>query len=196
MNQRKPILHGRDHLPNGADPIPGIGDPPEFIEYNISASLYRTETFDVTEVASDMAYPVPFDKLLWNVDTPYGGMWDPDDFPTRLTCTLAGTYVITGGLEWNTLTLVGAGGLGNTSLAVRMNGDTYLAINQHYGPGVEPWTMFIATVHQLAVDDYVELICGQHTGNPVGINTTSLYSPRLTLARMVGTMIVPPSGQA
>lgn len=39
MASRKPVIHGRDHVPGGADPIPGIGTP---IWTDITSSLIVT----------------------------------------------------------------------------------------------------------------------------------------------------------
>lgn len=89
----------------------------------------------------------------------------------RLTAVVAGTYVISGSVEFET------GGSGERNIYIRLNGLTHIAkAGQGGGTTVDITNFTISAVYQLAANDYVELVA-RHEG---GVNRTIFRTANTT----------------
>jgi hypothetical protein len=100
--------------------------------------------------------------------------------PTRLTIAVAGTYRITGHVEWNNSTTTG-----RRQLAIRLNGADLLAVAED-GLTDRPNRVCqsVSTEWTFAAADYVELRAYQTSGSSININTNDFYSPEFSISRI------------
>jgi hypothetical protein len=96
---------------------------------------------------------------------------------SRLTCRAAGKYQIGGHIAF-TSSALGAFRL----VRIRVNGSTYIA-EQVIGPTASA-SLSVATLYDLAINDYVELTCYQDTGSSMTIAVSSNYSPEFWMVRL------------
>lgn len=91
----KPALHGRDHLPGGTDPIPGLNDNAPW------ARRILTSNEDIASGTND-------ELIIWDADD----INDPDYFTatstTVLTVDVDGLYEISGELMWDSSKIEGS----------------------------------------------------------------------------------------
>jgi hypothetical protein len=154
-----------------------------------SARVYRTATF---ACASGAWTTIPFQAVRW--DSGPSSHWSSGQ-PTRLTCQVAGTYVVNGLLQY----AAGAptGGSGRLSQLL-VNGGTFQpavggqqSLTYTAGGGV---LMPITTVLQLNVGDYIELQAYQDSGSSINLSTPGSqygYVAELAMA-LVGGLPGPP----
>jgi hypothetical protein len=109
------------------------------------------------------------------------GIHDTATNNSRLTCQTAGIYAISASIEFNAF-----GGTGRGSISIRLNGTTTLARMEPptYGTGGSGNRLSIATIYQLAVNDYVEVVVRQESGGSQSVNTVGNYSPEFSMARV------------
>lgn len=122
-------------------------------------------------VASTLARSIPnavFTALIFN-GSRYGstGIWLSSN-PTRLTCGVAGRYLIGGNIAF-------AGGTqGSRQIAISLNGNIFIA--RHVNP-FSTGICALSTVYNLAVNDYVELMAYQENGSALDVLSENAYSP-------------------
>jgi hypothetical protein len=94
----KPVIHGRDHAPGGADPIPGLGGVG-----TAELKLFASDDWD-------MACPNGTTNMRWKLDeTPAGNFddyWQLYDYAADPT-TAGSEFVNVGVKKWGTLTVSG-----------------------------------------------------------------------------------------
>lgn len=95
-----------------------------------------------------------------------------------LTCTVAGKYLITGQYAF------AANATGLRIISIRLNGATYIA-EASFAPvsGTET-EVFLTTVYDLAVGDYVELIAYQTSGGNLNVEAIAQTGPVFTMMRL------------
>ncbi len=104
-----------------------------------------------------------------------------DSFPTqhsnaanksRLTCTVAGLYRITGQVRFAASTS------GDRQLGIRLNGATFLAFTSTPSTlTASVWANTITTEYRLSIGDYVELTAMQNSGLALNVDSAGNYSP-------------------
>jgi hypothetical protein len=93
---------------------------------------------------------------------------------TRLTCRHAGKYEITGQVEWSASPA-------NGILQIFLNDTTEISQTQVLG---DYRCMVVATIWDLAVNDFVELRVYQGSGGTLSINKTASRSPEFMMHRV------------
>lgn len=136
----------------------------------IGARVYSSTPQAIT---TGVSTAIAFNSERFDTDT----IHDTVTNNSRLTCKTAGVYLITGSIEWEMST-------GARSLAVRFNGTT--TIVQALVPAVSGnLTMqTCSTIYQFAINDYVELMVAQDSGNNLNVNATASYSPEFGMVRL------------
>lgn len=93
---------------------------------------------------------------------------------SRLTCKTAGKYLIAGSISWS-----GAPGINDFRL--RVNGSTTIAIASADDSSAHG---SIASIYDLAVNDYVELLVIQISGGSLNIVASGNHSPEFSMVRV------------
>lgn len=107
------------------------------------------------------------------------GLHDTSTNNSRITCLLAGYYVIIGQIEFQ------ENDTGIRAAGIKLNGLTYIAITHQNNVGASLHTSVqVATLYHLAVNDYVELYGYQNSGGNLNMEATSAYSPYLMVGRL------------
>ncbi len=118
---------------------------------------------------------LPFNSERWDTDA----IHDVAANTTRLTCNTAGKYLITGNISF------AANATGTRYAAVRLNGTTVVGYDQRAAVGGTSNTLItVATVYDLAVSDYVELMVGQDSGGALDVLYASAYSPEFSMIKV------------
>jgi hypothetical protein len=94
----------------------------------------------------------------------------------RLVCKTAGTYLITGCVEWDPNTT------GGRQLTVRLNGTTAVVAQEGGAAGSLNPQQSVTTVYALAVNDFVELLVRQTSGGALNVIASGNYSPEFSIA--------------
>jgi hypothetical protein len=110
---------------------------------------------------------ITFNSESWDTHA----MHDTGTNPTRLTCKVAGPYVIGAQVRF----AFNAGGI-SRRLAIVLNGATYQVVTAMYEYG-ETMYSEVVTPCILAVNDYVEAWAYQDSGGNLSVDASSSYSP-------------------
>jgi hypothetical protein len=98
---------------------------------------------------------------------------------TRLTATVSGNYIFTGHISF------AANATGIRAVAIRLNGATYIAIDQRPSAGAAANTVIsIASSYYLSAGSYVELMVYQNSGGNLNVVYATSYSPMFTITRV------------
>ncbi len=104
---------------------------------------------------------------------------DPVTNNSRLTCRTAGKYLILAHVRF------APSGTGNRSAYIRLNGTTVLAHDRRTNTGATDATVLtLATLWDLAVNDYLELIARQTSGAALNVDANPAQSPELGMVRV------------
>ena len=112
--------------------------------------------------------------------------WDTDSIhstssnTSRLTCNTNGSYMIGGGVQWNS---------GSTPsrllVSIRLNGTTDIASQEIAVSSSVTFPQFsISTEYDLVATDYVELTVYQNSGGNMTVNAAANQSPELWMTRV------------
>ena len=94
-------------------------------------------------------------------------------------CKVDGIYVISGHITF------AANANGIRGIALRLNGSSYIAMNGVYSTTAgDEISLTVTSVHNMAVNTYVELRAYQSSGAALNINRHSDYSPILEVFRI------------
>jgi hypothetical protein len=96
----------------------------------------------------------------------------------RLTCHHAGIYLIIGQVNFDT------GGASRKLLFIRLNGTTFIGINEHCDTAVGYIAPNVTSIYQLALTDYVELGVMQNTGVAKNVQVNLQRSPEFMIQRI------------
>ena len=99
---------------------------------------------------------------------------------SRLTCRVAGIYLIAGTIEW------ASNATGNRGGGVKLNATTFISFAQvaACGGGAATVVPISPRIYQLAVNDYVELFAFQTSGGNLNATFTGNYAPSFEMARL------------
>ncbi len=104
---------------------------------------------------------------------------DPVTNNTRLTCVTAGKYLITGMLSFD------AGAGGGREFYIRLGGATIIVAATVVPSSVYKSAGNISVIYDLAVGNYVELMCYQDQTSAGALNTsTGSYAPSFSMVRV------------
>jgi hypothetical protein len=139
----------------------------------ISARVYNSGNISVNNATLTA---LTFDSERWDSDS----IHSTGTNPSRLTATTAGLYSIEGAINF----AVNTGGT-LRSLRIRLNGATYIAINQAppLGAGASP-ALVVSTQYSLAATDYVELVVYQDSGGVLNVESNGNFSPEFMMTRL------------
>lgn len=96
----------------------------------------------------------------------------------RLTCKTAGVYLISASVGFV------SNATGFRALILRLNGTTFIALDERPTVNGNALRLTITTVYQLAVNDYVEALAYQTSGGALNTDQGGNYSPEFMLARL------------
>lgn len=131
----------------------------------VGAAIRRLSTNPQSIPSSASANIVTFDT----VDFDTASMWDAGS-PTRLTCSQAGLYLISGHGSF-----VG-NGTGDRSCGILENGGGELARNAARAPASFSWSGNPVGIADLAVGDYIELYVAQNSGGNLNTGLCNLQA--------------------
>lgn len=162
------------HLANGAVTTVRLADGAVTAEKHGAVPAAR-----VTNSVAQAAMSVPTVNVLTfdseRFDT--AGLHDSSANPTRLTAPIAGLYVVTANVSWDSMSNVGA-----RELALRRNG-TDIVARDVVAPSPAPNTteQTLTTVASLAAGDFVEVTLRQNSGGPLPVNAFAQHSPEFSM---------------
>ena len=107
-----------------------------------------------------------------------GGMHSPGVNPSRLTCTVAGKYVIVVNLMWPTNVA------GVRSVMFRLNDTVHIAFDTDRANTISEHRHFLCTVYELALSDFIEVRVRQTSGGALNVTHNNNYSPEFTAQRI------------
>lgn len=97
---------------------------------------------------------------------------------SHLTCKTAGKYAITGHVYFD------SGAVTWRVMIIRLNGVTDIARQIGWCGAAAGFYFSVATIYQLAVSDFVELVVYQNTGAAIDVKVFGNYSPEFTMQRI------------
>lgn len=93
--------------------------------------------------------------------------------PTRLTCQLAGVYVVSATVDW----AISAAG----TRVLWIDHSTAGRIATTDGPaGASSFSQSVTTIWKMAVGEYLRMVVYQTSGGPLDVNSLSAYSPEFS----------------
>ena len=98
--------------------------------------------------------------------------------PSRLVCKTAGLYLIVGHVRF------ASNATGFRYTYIRVNGTTSLAVQETPAVSGFPTILSVATLYQLAVNDYAELLVYQNSGAALNVEVSVAQSPEFALVRV------------
>lgn len=116
---------------------------------------------------------LPFDSERFDNDSIHSTVTNT----SRFTCQTAGIYSIFGSLTF------AANATGRRQVGIRINGATTIAIHEQNASPVNETFLDIATLYQLAVADYVEMVGYQDSGSSLSVIFAN-YSPEFGMTRV------------
>ena len=151
------------------------GDPGEVTQAELDA--VTSQLADITNKQYARVYHNTIQSIADGTDTylafnservDTNAMHDVVTNNSRLTCKVAGTYLIIAQVVWSN-----ASGVGQRSAGIRLNGTTMIANSSI--PGVESQyvSMSCSTIYTLAVNDYVEVRVRQTSGGALSVIDSS-----------------------
>lgn len=97
---------------------------------------------------------------------------------SRLTCPIAGKYLIGGNVRWD------ANATGVRDLQILLNNTTYIGRVYMGATAAINYAQSIVTLYDLAAGDYVELRVYQNSGGALDVLYASAYSPEMWMQRI------------
>ena len=130
------------------------------VSTDIKARVFNTLH---TSILTETDTPLSFNSERWDTDT----IHDLSINPTRLTCRTAGTYLIVGHVSFY------PNPTGRRYVTLRMNGSADLALQSVPALSLGSTVFSVATVVEMAANDYVELYVVQGSGGPLDVQPSS-----------------------
>ena len=153
MTLRRPLT-----LINGIMKLLPIGD--RLPSDDIGARVGRTTNQSIPNVSNTA---ISFNVSRYNTNQ----IWDSGS-PTRLTCKTAGKYLIGGCFRFEGNTV------GNRFLIILLNGVSQIVVGESTGSST---ISNASCVYSLAVNDYVQMIAFQNSGQSLNILYEPLFTP-------------------
>lgn len=138
---------------------------------NIGARVYKDADQSIN---SGSWTAIQFNQERWDTDTIHDNVTNN----TRLTCTTAGVYVITGSvsMQSNAAALKG--------IRIILNGATVIAEESTTAADTDVFTRTITTIYNLSATDYVELQVYHNTGVARNALYLANYSPEFMMHKI------------
>ena len=125
-----------------------------------SCKVYRTTSQSIPDSTATV---INFDNEEWDTDD----IHDNATNPSRLTCKVAGTYLVSGGVQWEANTT------GRRLLAILQNGATVVIQIEATVSAANQWGgAIVIGIIPMAVNDYVELRAYQTSGGALSTHAT------------------------
>lgn len=138
---------------------------------DIGARVYH----DASQSIADSTFTtLAFNSQRWDTDT----IHNPAVKNSRLTCKTAGKYAIMASIEWS------ASGVGRRDIRIRLNGATSIANIILEAIAVINQRFFLATIYDLAFNDYVECQVYHTATVAVSVVSEAQYSPEFMMQRI------------
>ena len=118
--------------------------------------------------------PSAFNSERYDTDN----IHDPVTNNTRLTCKTPGKYISTGHISFPFHYA------GKREIAIRLNAAVLIALHGITSIIAQADILTVATIYSLALNDYIELIVFQDTGNVLNLLSEGNYSPEFTIQRI------------
>jgi hypothetical protein len=136
------------------------------------ARVYRAENLNVPDNTS---ISVSFDAERYDTANYHDNVTNN----SRLTVPVAGRYAVSGHVEFSD------SGKGFRVVYVRRNGDTYIAADRCVAVAADRATQLcVATLCQLSVGDYLELVVAQVSGGALTLRALAEYSPEFAIQKL------------
>jgi hypothetical protein len=140
--------------------------------YTQGARVYNNANISI---GNDSWTALTFNSERYDTDT----IHDTTTNTGRLTCVTAGKYVISGHVRFP------ANNANYRSVAIKLNGTTYMAIQKSVNMGAgEAVMMSVSTIYSLSATDYVELVVHQNSGGALNVEYVANYSPEFAMQRI------------
>ena len=127
-------------------------------------------------IANNTPTDIAFDTELFDTDT----MHDNTTNNTRITFKTEGKYLVGGGFE------MGANTSGIRAISITEGGDTTIAYYQDSAAAEGSPALFISTLYNFAVDEYITLNCKQTSGGALSTSSGGIWSPQFWAVKVVG----------
>lgn len=114
-----------------------------------------------------------FDTERYDTD----GLHSTSSNTGRLTCTRAGKHLIVVNLEF------ASNATGYRVVHIRLNGTTYIAVDSKMAVNGNATWFSTATIYDLAVGDYVEVVVYQTSGGALNVSAAGNYTPEFMIQR-------------
>lgn len=139
---------------------------------NIGARVYNNAAISIN---NNTQTALTFNSERFDTD----GLHSTSVNTSRLTCTRAGKHLATAHVEF------AANVTGLRFAGIRLNGTTYIALDQKPVDSAGAWIASLSTVYEMALIDYIELVVFQNSGGALNVNASGNYSPELAMWRLV-----------
>lgn len=170
--EMQPVVDGVDYTLPGTDYESNLQDIQIQEKLVSRCRVYNSGDFSHNSSGSWLA--VTFDSERWDKEGNHEGVTNP----SRITIVTGGLYVITGHASF------AANATGMRSIAIRLNGTTYIAMQHIPSVGASLTSVLsVHTIYALAEDDYIELMAYQDSGGTLAIKAAGNYSPELSIVR-------------
>lgn len=137
----------------------------------VGARVYHNAS---QSVAHNTSVVLAFNSERYDTD----GIHNTASNNSRLTCTVAGKYRITGNIA------IELHATGQRQLSIRLNGSTIIGMVQANGNGSLANRIVVTTTYDLALTDYVELVAFQNSSSTLNVLAIGNYSPEFMMERV------------
>ncbi len=155
-------------------------DPLRVFEYNSAIAPYlyhegaRVYNSANISIPDNTWTPLTFNRERYDTDT----IHDLTSNTSRLTCKTAGKYVIVGNIRF------ASSAVGKRAIAIYLNGSTEISQASQGLPSDYFLVTIVATIYDLAVNDYVELRVYQNSGGALNVEISGSFSPEFMMQRI------------
>lgn len=115
-----------------------------------------------------------FDSERWDSEA----IHDPITNNSRLTCKTMGKYLIIANIS------IESNGVGRRSVQIKLNDTTYIAAEEWDTNQIFATRGCILTIHELAVNDFLEVAVYQNSGGNLNAEALSAHSPEFMMERV------------
>lgn len=141
-------------------------------DYTQGARVYHDTA---QSIPTGTATALAFNSTRWDTDD----IHDPVTNNSRLTCKTAGKYLIAAAAAFVTEITTGL-----RSIAIKLNGTTNIILVSWNRNQNGPTRMDCATIWDMSVGDYVEVIVEQTWGGDLNIEANPNHSPEFMMHRI------------
>jgi len=158
-------------------------DPAHYLDgqgnFTVPPATVPDKSARVTHSAAQSIVSASATYLSFNTE-----VFDTDDIHdnstnnSRLTCKTAGKYLIIASIKWATANY------GHRQLSIELNRTTTIGLDMTDYITSTSVTNLVATIYDLAVDDYVECVAYQNSGAAQNVLAASPYTPSFMMIKI------------